>query len=137
MSSSKRGGCASRLASTVTAAGMIVGVAAAGCKAAPESASTPAATASHASRAHAAPGAQLWVSRYDGPANSYPVPSAIAASPDGSAVFVTGASRVQTRQAGYATVGYDAATGRQLWASRYVGPGKAVDVADARASPQG
>jgi len=117
---------------------MIVGVVAAGCKAAPESASTPAATASHASRAHAAPGAQLWVSRYDGPANSYPVPSAIAASPDGSAVFVTGASRVQTRQAGYATVGYDAATGRQLWASRYVGPGKAVDVADAIAvSPDG
>ncbi len=94
--------------------------------AAPPSAATPAA---HASGSQAAPGAQLWVSRYDGPAGTGAWPAAVAASPDGSAVFVTGWSRDHNAPADYVTVGYDSATGGQLWARRYSGPGKSFDVA--------
>lgn len=62
-------------------------------------------------------GTSLWVARYtpqgpDGPADAA---RAIAVSPDGSQVFVTGAQ----------TVGYAAATGKRLWAST-VGTGQAV-----------
>jgi len=80
----------------------------------------------------------LWLSRYDGPADTNPLPTAIAASPDGSAVFVTGWSRHHSAPADYATVGYDSATGRQLWVWRYAGPGKFFDEAAAIAvSPDG
>jgi hypothetical protein len=80
----------------------------------------------------------LWLSRYDGPADTNPLPTAIAASPDGSAVFVTGWSRHHSAPADYATVGYDSATGRQLWVRRYAGPGKFFDEAAAIAvSPDG
>src|SRR5215472_14560181 len=136
MSSSRGQGGRGKLAAVVTAAGLMVSIAGARCTAAaPESKATPAA---RASGSQAAPGAQLWLSRYDGRAHTYPVPTAIAASPDGSAVFVTGWSRYHSAPSDYATVGYDAATGRQLWARSYAGPGKAVDVADAIAvSPDG
>ena len=106
------------------AAGVVVSVVATGCTGAP---------AAHTSDSQTAPGAQLWVSRYHAAPYGNPRPSAIAASPDGSAVFVTGAFRL-----GYATVSYDAATGRQRWARLYNGPGKSVDVPAAIAvSPDG
>ena len=136
MSSSRGQGGRGKLAAVVTAAGLMVSIAGARCTAAaPESKATPAA---RASGSQAAPGAQLWLSRYDGRAHTYPVPTAIAASPDGSAVFVTGWSRYHSAPSDYATVGYDAATGRQLWARSYAGPGEAADEAAAIAvSPDG
>ena len=68
----------------------------------------------------AATGARLWSATYAGPPKRNAIPEAIAISPDGSAVFVTGfvdtPSAVQ-----YATVGYATATGAQLWQARLTG----------------
>src|SRR5712691_2480556 len=69
----------------------------------------------------AATGRQLWVSRYYGPGKLDYGASAVAVSPDGSRVFVTGTSSGRTTDGDYATVAYSAATGRQLWVSRYRG----------------
>jgi WD40 repeat protein len=62
-------------------------------------------------------GAQLWVKRYNGTGNSTDDARSVAVSPDGTAVFVTGSSPGATSFEDYATVGYNAATGAQLWAS--------------------
>jgi hypothetical protein len=78
-------------------------------------------------------GKQLWVSHYNGPANGLDRPSAIAVSPSGAAVFVTGTSPGLTGAAN-ATVAYSAATGRQLWASRFDG---GADLASLAVSPGG
>jgi hypothetical protein len=85
----------------------------------------------------AATGKQLWARSYSGPGKLYDEPSAIAVSPDGRAVFVTGDSG-RALGDGYATVAYDAATGRQLWASRYHGPVPGLDrAASVAISPGG
>ena len=68
----------------------------------------------------AATGARLWTARYGGPAGDS-FSAAIAVSPDGSAVFVTGESATTSGGIAYATVAYDAATGARLWAARYAG----------------
>lgn len=68
-------------------------------------------------------GSRLWVRRYDGPANNDDYALALAASPDGTALFVTGSSDTTRRNADYATIAYDAASGEKLWARRYDGPG--------------
>ena len=52
-------------------------------------------------------------------------------SPDGSAVFVTGQSYGSATSVGYATVAYDAATGDELWATRYNGPTSGIAHGDA------
>ena len=67
-------------------------------------------------------GAVRWVSRYDGPAGSDDLAGAVAVSRDGRTVVTTGFSSGGATNSDYATVGYDAATGKQLWASRYNGP---------------
>src|SRR5262245_36271582 len=72
-----------------------------------------------------ATGRRLWVQRYDEPAGE-PYPAAIAVSPDGSTVFVTGGN--------YATVAYRAATGGLFWTARYSGGTNANAVV---ASPDG
>jgi DNA-binding beta-propeller fold protein YncE len=72
----------------------------------------------------AATGAQLWVSSYNGPGNGDDEPAALAVSPDGGTVFVTGYSTGADSETDYATVAYDAVTGAQLWGSRYHGPGE-------------
>jgi hypothetical protein len=72
---------------------------------------TPSAGTVHAA---AAPGAQLWVARYNGPKKSWNSAASLAVSPTGSTVFVTGSSGPS-----YATVAYNAATGAQLWVKRY------------------
>jgi putative pyrroloquinoline-quinone binding quinoprotein len=69
-----------------------------------------------------APGTQLWVARYNGPVSRYDDAVAVAAGPAGRRVFVTGRSTGTGAGDDYFTIAYDAATGAQLWASRYPGP---------------
>jgi hypothetical protein len=74
----------------------------------------------------AATGAVLWRARYNGPGNDADLANALGVSPDGSAVFVTGASGgVGSTGYDYATIAYDAATGVRLWVARYDGGGSA------------
>jgi WD40 repeat protein len=73
-------------------------------------------------------GAQRWVAGYDDPSNSDDSPLAIAASPDGSSVFVTGLSTGATTSWDLTTISYDAVTGEQRWLATYSGPGSAIDV---------
>jgi DNA-binding beta-propeller fold protein YncE len=57
----------------------------------------------------ASTGTRLWQKRYDGPAGADDYGQALAVGPDGSAVYVTGASRGSGTLTDYATVGYRAA----------------------------
>lgn len=84
-------------------------------------------------------GAQLWVSRYNGPGRDTDIPFAIGISPDGSTVYVTGESiGAGSSIFDYATIAYDAKTGAQKWLRRYNGPHNSVDVAKSLAvSPDG
>ncbi len=54
----------------------------------------------------AAAGRRLWVSRYNGPGNGEDQASAVAVSPGGTTVYVTGVSDGGTAEFGYATVAY-------------------------------
>jgi putative pyrroloquinoline-quinone binding quinoprotein len=81
-------------------------------------------------------GARLWVSRYNGPGNDYDEAWALAASPGGRTVFVTGTSAEAT-SLDYATLAYDARTGARLWVRRYNGPGDNLDVGWAVAASPG
>jgi DNA-binding beta-propeller fold protein YncE len=76
-----------------------------------------------------ATGAQLWLASYNSGRpgtnlNYDDFPLALAVSPDGTKVFVTGWASVGTAN----TVAYDAATGAQLWVKRYFGAGRAITV---------
>ncbi len=70
---------------------------------------------------NAATGAQLWVARYDGFGGGGNYAHSVAVSPNGKTVLVTGESIGTNNGYDYATVAYNAATGAQLWASRYNG----------------
>jgi DNA-binding beta-propeller fold protein YncE len=86
----------------------------------------------------AATGKQLWARRYNGRANGDDRPTALAVSPGGGAVFVTGTSKGRTSGLDYATVAYAAASGRQLWVSRYNRHGRGADFPQAIAvNPRG
>jgi WD40 repeat protein len=74
----------------------------------------------------ASTGSRRWVAHYDG-ASHFDFAEAIAVSPDGSSVLVTGASQGPTTWADYATIEYDAATGSENWDRRFNGPGKTLD----------
>jgi outer membrane protein assembly factor BamB len=74
----------------------------------------------------AATGARLWVARY-GHSGTADYASAVAVSPSGGMVFVTGGT--PGTSGSYATVAYNAATGAQLWAARYNGDDYAFSVA--------
>jgi hypothetical protein len=85
----------------------------------------------------AATGEQLWVARYDFNSGQEEV-SAIAVSPDGTRVYITGGSQVAETNWDYATIAYDAATGAQLWVARHDGTAMDFDVAKALVlSPDG
>jgi WD40 repeat protein len=70
----------------------------------------------------AATGSKLWVAWHDGP-DSQGEGRALVVSPDGSEVFVTGHGSTAESDIDWITVGYDAATGAELWMDRYDGPG--------------
>ena len=67
----------------------------------------------------AATGARLWARQFDG-GNGADGAHALGVSPDGSAVFVTGAIEGETN-GDYATVAYEAVTGATLWVKRFDG----------------
>src|SRR5439155_23565243 len=75
----------------------------------------------------AATGAELWVAIYNGPADGIDFANSLGVSPDGATVFVTGSSQGSGTQNDYATVAYDAATGTQLWVTRYNARGDSND----------
>jgi hypothetical protein len=62
-------------------------------------------------------GAQLWVARYSATGDGVNGATAIAVSPDGTTVYVTGQSWGGSNT-NYATLAYDTATGGQLWVTR-------------------
>jgi sugar lactone lactonase YvrE len=72
-------------------------------------------------------GAQRWLSRYNGRAGGNDQGRAVAVSPDGRTVYVTG--RSQGRQSRYdiATIAYSAATGAPKWVGRFNGPANLDD----------
>jgi outer membrane protein assembly factor BamB len=81
-------------------------------------------------------GTQLWVKLYSGPRATDSLPSSVAVSPGGGTVFVAGTTARAgsgTGRGSFATVAYKAATGAQLWARRYRGPGKGFDEATSMA----
>ncbi len=84
----------------------------------------------------AATGAELWEQTYTGPGTSSSWPYAIAVSPDGRTVVVTGytdgTSRIQ-----YATVAYNASSGAQQWAKLYQGPGHQAEATAVAWNPNG
>jgi outer membrane protein assembly factor BamB len=76
----------------------------------------------------AASGAGLWIRRYEGPGHHTDSPVAVAVSPDGSDVFVTGFSDTTFEySSNYTTIAYRAQSGRQLWVAEYDGPAALAD----------
>jgi hypothetical protein len=67
----------------------------------------------------ASDGSRLWGRRYNGPGDALDGAEAIAVSPDGSAVFVTGTSDGASTFADYATVAYATSDGATLWTKRH------------------
>ncbi len=89
---------------------------------------------------NASTGKRVWLSRYDGPVSSNDNANAVAVSPDGRTVYVTGSSEggPDASAGDYATVAYSAATGAQEWVNRYNGPKNSEDIATSLAvAPNG
>lgn len=85
----------------------------------------------------AATGSPLWVRRYDGPARGWDNAQAVAVSPNGSRVFVTGGSKGTDTGQDFATVAYDAATGQRAWVARYDARGRTDGAIAVLVSPDG
>src|SRR5262245_61776202 len=78
-----------------------------------------------------------WARQHDGPAGNFDEATAIATSPDGTKVFVTGFVNGIGPDEQYSTLAYDAATGQELWTAHYNGS-PCLDTAVAiAASPDG
>jgi outer membrane protein assembly factor BamB len=78
-------------------------------------------------------GAKLWSRRYNGPFGEGDAAQALAVSPDGARVYVTGYSQgsAVASDSDYATIAYDAATGTSVWTRRYDGPRDDYDIPQA------
>src|SRR5215831_7886437 len=76
-------------------------------------------------------GVGLWLRRYNGPANGYDTANAIAVSPDGKTVFVTGSSVGNGSNEDVVTYAYRASSGAILWGRRYNGTGNNLDSGEA------
>ena len=79
-------------------------------------------------------GSPVWEKRFAGGAGLADVANAVAVSPDGSRMFVTGRTGITDSEftgtvSDYATVAYDTASGRRLWSASYDGPASGDDVA--------
>ena len=87
---------------------------------------------------NAATGAQIWAAQKS-PSTFASFASAVAVSPDGSGVFVTGPSLTSNgTPPAYLTIGYNAATGAALWVRRLADPGGNFDTLPSLAvSPDG
>ena len=84
-----------------------------------------------------ATGTRIWKKRYSSTLGlSFDEASALGVSPDGSAVFITGAADGGPKSSDYVTVAYEADSGTQLWAARYAGPYR-DDARTLRVSPDG
>jgi hypothetical protein len=79
----------------------------------------------------------VWMSQYDG-GGRWDNPTALAVSPDGTTVYVTGSSDDGPSLYDAATIAYDAETGSQRWEARYNGPANNNDYGnDLVLSPDG
>jgi outer membrane protein assembly factor BamB len=89
--------------------------------------------------AYDATGATIWTRRYNGPGNFQDSANAVAVSPDGASVYVTGSvSERDFLSSDDVTFAYDAATGATIWARGYDGLGNGSDLAsDLAVSPDG
>jgi hypothetical protein len=74
-------------------------------------------------------GTQLWMNSYLGNGDDYG--RAIAVSPDGTKVFVTGYSTESTSGTDYRTIAYNVSDGAEAWNNSYNGPGNGSDDAQA------
>jgi outer membrane protein assembly factor BamB len=74
-------------------------------------------------------GTTKWKKRYSGPGNGDDYAYALAVSPTGTEVIVTGYSTGSTTGADYTTVAYAAVNGTTVWTRRYNGPGNGDDYA--------
>jgi hypothetical protein len=74
-------------------------------------------------------GAEIWLSRYDGPSHGPDVATSLAVTQEPVRVYVTGYSSGSSFKTDYATVAYAGRTGTELWANRYDGPSHDSDTA--------
>ena len=80
-------------------------------------------TSGAATRApRAVPGTAMWVKRYTGFSTGSDAPAAVAVSPNGSTVFVTGMTMTKALVLEFATIAYNPATGAPKWVKLYTGP---------------
>jgi DNA-binding beta-propeller fold protein YncE len=86
----------------------------------------------------AATGLRVWLRRYDDPISGFDFAYALALSPDGTKLFVTGSCDEIDTGTDFVTLAYDAATGERIWRRRYNGPANNSDSPSAIAvSPDG
>jgi hypothetical protein len=70
----------------------------------------------------AATGTPDWTATYNGTRSGNDTANALALSPDGTRLYVTGVSPGISPISDMTTIGYDALTGTELWVRRYQGP---------------